>query len=113
MPVSSVAAGQVITPAWGNAVADGLNAFDPVAWSVTSVGQPGPVTCTTHYGWRCMAAGGLFHAQIQIEFTAAGVTGNNIQVSAPYTLIHATAIGGTFIYGDIGSTYHTGAVMPI
>lgn len=113
MPIANVSAGNVIDPSWGNDVANALNGLmTPAAWSVTSVGQPGPVSCTTTYGFRA-AVGDLFVAHIKLAFTAAGVAGSPIQFNTPYTLANLEAIGGVFSYYEAGNTVYTGTVWPV
>lgn len=83
----------------------------PQTWNMTAFAQPGPVACTTSYGWR-QRSNGVFTAQLKVVFTATGVAGNNIIVSTPFTLPNLEAVGGSWTYFDNGVQVYAGSVYP-
>lgn len=110
MAITSVTAGNIIDPAWGNSVATAINAHEDAWTSYTPTPTGFTVGAGTITG-KYNAIGKTIHYRGQVVFGAgAGITGDFV-VSVPVTAVTAEAACGTLDMLDNGTGYEVGTVL--
>ena len=117
MTITNVSAGALIDPAWGNAVANQLNAdtewttYTPVLAEGASSNISKTVTWAEYT--RSGPTGKTITVIFAVSATAAGTAGSSITISLPVTAANLNGISGSGAYLDNGTQSYAGVIVGV